>query len=125
LAISFNCENKKVLFPIFFNDINYIGVDIPSKNCFPLDTTPDEYFRYYYQLPTSADGFKWWKFKEEAIKFCINDCVVLYEILTKFNSLIYDLFNINIHKFYTLPSLTFGIYRTKFLPDNTIPKISG
>jgi hypothetical protein len=31
----------------------------------------------------------------------------------------------NIHKFMTLPSLTFGIFRSNFLKENVIPKIGG
>jgi DNA polymerase elongation subunit (family B) len=58
---------------------------------------------------------KIWDFKEESIKYCNLDCVSLYHILSKFNKLIFDLFNINIIKYPTLSSLAFGIFRSHFL----------
>jgi hypothetical protein len=39
--------------------------------------------------------------------------------------MIFELFNINIHKYPTLSSLAFGIYRTHFLKLNSIPQLSG
>nr|AWX52929.1 hypothetical protein [Lactarius sp. (in: basidiomycete fungi)] len=39
--------------------------------------------------------------------------------------MIFDLFKINIHKYPTLSSLAFGIFRTHFLRKNTIPQLSG
>jgi hypothetical protein len=47
----------------------------------------------------------------------MNDCVALYEVLTKFNEFIYKKFKINIHDNPTLPSLTFAIYRSNYLKD--------
>jgi hypothetical protein len=38
--------------------------------------------------------------------------------------LIYELFNINIHKYPTLSSLAFAIYRTHFLEKDTIPQLT-
>ena len=43
----------------------------------------------------------------------------------KFNNLIFENWSINIHKFPTLPSLTFGIYRSNYLSEGVIPKIGG
>jgi hypothetical protein len=39
--------------------------------------------------------------------------------------MIFDLFNINIHKYPTLSSLAFGIFRTHFLRKDEIPQLSG
>jgi hypothetical protein len=39
--------------------------------------------------------------------------------------MIFNLFSLNIHKYPTLPSLAFGIFRSKFLIENTIPQLSG
>lgn len=39
--------------------------------------------------------------------------------------MIFDIFNISIHKFPTLSSLAFSIYRTHFLSNDTIPQLSG
>jgi hypothetical protein len=43
-----------------------------------------------------------WDFKEEAIKYCSIDCISLFQILSKFNQLIFDHFKINITKYPTL-----------------------
>jgi hypothetical protein len=51
--------------------------------------------------------------------------VSLYQILVKFNKLIFDLFGKNIHHYPTLPSLAFAIFRTKFMEENLIPQLSG
>jgi hypothetical protein len=45
--------------------------------------------------------------------------------LEKFNELIFDKFNIDIHKYSTLSSLAFAIFRTLFLEKGVIPQISG
>src|ERR1700682_1000577 len=63
--------------------------------------------------------------KEESIRYCEIDCITLYQIIIKFNDLIFDLFNINIHKYPTLSSLAFAIFRSKFLVENLIPQLSG
>jgi hypothetical protein len=39
--------------------------------------------------------------------------------------MIFDLFKVNIHKYPTLSSLAFAIFRTHFLRENLIPQISG
>jgi hypothetical protein len=39
--------------------------------------------------------------------------------------LIFDLFGRNVHHYPTLPSLAFGIFRSKFMIENTIPQLSG
>jgi hypothetical protein len=43
----------------------------------------------------------------------------------KFNSLIFELFSLNINNYPTLPSLAFGIFRSKYLKDFKIPLIGG
>jgi hypothetical protein len=39
--------------------------------------------------------------------------------------MIFELFQINIHHYSTLPSLAFAIFRSKFMNENTIPQLSG
>lgn len=66
-----------------------------------------------------------WSFKTEAIKYCKSDCQSLHEVLTKFNELIFNEFSINSHKLLTLPALAMRIYKTHYMPANTIYKILG
>src|SRR6267378_4001226 len=63
--------------------------------------------------------------RDETIKYCNIDCISLYQVINKFNTLIFNLFEMNIHKYPTLSSLAFAIFRTHFLIENTIPQISG
>jgi hypothetical protein len=63
--------------------------------------------------------------REEAISYCSADCVSLFQVLTKFNDLIFNIFKVNINKFPTLPGLTFAIFRTGYLKENLIPMITG
>ena len=63
--------------------------------------------------------------KNESIKYCIQDCKSLYQVLDKFNELIYDKFNLNIHNSPTLSSLAFNIFRAHYLKDSKIPLIGG
>lgn len=49
----------------------------------------------------------------------------MYQIISKFNELIFEHFKINIHKYPTLSSLAFANFRTNFLSTDTIPQLSG
>lgn len=66
-----------------------------------------------------------WSFQEESIKYCKLDCKALYELLTKFNELVFDKFSINIHTVLTLPSLAMRIYKVHYMPENAIYKLYG
>nr|UZS78044.1 DNA polymerase [Lentinula edodes]UZS78144.1 DNA polymerase [Lentinula edodes] len=57
--------------------------------------------------------------------YCVMDCISLYEILIKFNNLIFDKFNININNKPTLPSLSFSNFRYNYLEKDQIAQISG
>jgi hypothetical protein len=63
--------------------------------------------------------------RDETIRYCEIDCISLYQVLFKFNELIFNLFSLNIFKFPTLSSLAFAIYRSNFIVADTIPQISG
>lgn len=63
--------------------------------------------------------------RNETEKYCNQDCLVLYQVLDQFNELIFGLYNLNIHRFPSLPSLSFGIYRSKYLKEFKIPLIGG
>jgi len=107
LCKSFNVETVKTIFPFKLDDINYKG-PVPDIKFFD-NISPEEYKEYRFTYK------KIWDFKEEAIKYCSIDCIALYQILNKFNQLIFDQFKINIVKYPTLSSLAFAIFRTHFL----------
>lgn len=63
--------------------------------------------------------------RDETVKYCNLDTLVLYQVLDQFNDLIYGLYSLNIHRFPSLPSLAFGILRSKYLKKSKIPLIGG
>ena len=61
-----------------------------------------------------------WNFREELKAYNIQDCIVLYNILIKFDQLIRDKFNFNFHNkgsATTLSSLAFSLYRYGYIPE--------
>jgi hypothetical protein len=117
LGKAFGVDVQKGFFPYNFvneNNLNYIGVT-PDFSLFD-NISHDE-----YDGITSYN----WNLKDEAIKYCEIDCISLYQIIIKFSHLIFDLFNINIHKYPTLSSLAFAIFRTHFLRKDELPQLSG
>ena len=107
-SFSLPLDIHKSIFPFKLFDINYKG-EVPNFNLFDKITLL-EYENYKEQFKN-----KIWSFKEESIKYCILDCISLFQILTKFNKLIFNIFKISINNYPTLSSLAFGIFRTHFL----------
>jgi DNA polymerase type B, organellar and viral len=139
LASNFNIKEKKSIYPYnFVNDkfntnamqniiTNYIG-PVPSLNYFPDNIDSKEFIKYL--LSFSAGSGSDWNLKNETIKYCENDCIVLYKVLENFNKFIcfaLELFKLNIHDYPTLPSLAFAIFRAVYLkePAGHIPLITG
>ena len=118
LCRSFNNQVNKDIFPVLFNDIDYNG-DVPDIKYF-VNINPDEYNNYYNNYINQE-----WNFKSESINYCFIDCMSLYEILIKFNNLIFDRFSLNINNYPTNPSLSFGIYRSRYLVEDIIPGLTG
>lgn len=123
LAIAFINENKYI-FPYFFvNNSNisltYEGI-IPSLEYFN-DVSQDRYNEYCKKFPDNK-----WNLKNETIKYCNHDVIILYKIINKFSEEIFDMFRLDILKYPTLSSLSFAIFRSNFLKDNIkIPLING
>jgi DNA polymerase type B, organellar and viral len=110
LAKSFGVDVQKGIFPHKFvtsENLDYIGA-VPEFKYFE-GISLNEYLNYCLNIKNN------WSLRMEAIKYCNSDCISLYQILIKFNELIFDRFKININKYPTLPSLSFAIYRTLFL----------
>lgn len=118
LALIYNLTDIKGIFPYKLNDIFYNGV-FPRFEYFN-DLTIEQ----YVSLSKSFVD-KEWNFKNEAVKYCKLDCKVLHEILTKFNELIFNKWKINIHKCLTLPSLTMKLFKTHYMPENTVYQLHG
>jgi hypothetical protein len=120
LGKNFQVDSLKGKFPHrFVNDVglDYIGT-IPEFKYFD-NTTSDEYDILSSHLSGS------WNLRDEAIKYCINDCVTLYQVLNKFNDLIFEKFGLNVNNCSTITRLAFDIFRAHYLKENTIPMIHG
>nr|QGP74778.1 hypothetical protein [Russula griseocarnosa] len=121
LSEYFSVNTPKSVFPIFFvneNNLNYKG-NVPDIKYFGNKITQEEYDNYSKNFNSN------WNLKIEAIKYCEIDCISLYQLIFKFNKLIFNLFKINIHKYPTLPSLAFAIFRSNFMMETVIPQLSG
>nr|YP_009487300.1 hypothetical protein [Russula lepida]AWB36202.1 hypothetical protein [Russula lepida] len=117
LGKAFGVDILKSYFPYTFvneNNLDYIGIT-PDFSLFD-GISHDE-----FDGITSNN----WNLRNEAINYCERDCISLYQIIIKFSNMIFDFFNINIHKYPTLSSLAFGIFRTHFLRKDEIPQLSG
>ena len=119
LCNSFNTKVIKTIFPVLFKDINYKG-SVPEFKWFP-EINIWEYEDYRIKFIDNI-----WDFKKEAINYCFNDCISLYQNLISFNYLIFNRFNLNINSYPTFPSLSFGLFRSNYLKqDFKIPGLSG
>lgn len=120
LGKSFGIDTQKSIFPHKFvneNNLDYIG-QVPDFKYFD-NITLDEYNKYKANFNNN------WNLKDESIKYCKIDCISLYQIISKFSFMIFDLFKINTHKYPTLSSLAFALFRTLFINKDTIPQLSG
>ena len=142
LSSQFKVEHPKTIFPHNFlndkfnpnlksqNDLNYVG-PVPALNYFGDLSTNENvksivenysnflegYLKSADEGPEIVNKFNNWSLKKESIKYCLQDCVSLYEVLEKFNEQIFIKFKKNIHGTPTLPSLTFAIFRSNYLKD--------
>ena len=85
--------------------MDYVG-PVPKFEYF-YGITIEEYNNYSKNFNNN------WSLREESKKYCTQDCVALYNILFRFNENIFDKFKVNISRYPTLPSLAFGIFRSK------------
>lgn len=113
LGKSFNTECKKSIFPYDFVNDHSITLDYKGK--VPLmkyfqNISKEEYNKY-------KQKFIIWSLKDEAIRYCINDCISLYQIILTFNNLIFDKWNININEQPTISSLSQRLYLTHFMNE--------
>ena len=118
LCTAFNLETPKGYFPFLLTNVFYTGV-IPKFEYWTGITLSD------YNILKSDHGKRMWSFRDEAIKYCKLDCKTLHEIIIKFNELIFNHFKIDAHKALTLPSLAMRIYKTHYMPEDTIYQLLG
>ena len=111
LSKTFNLDFKKDLFPYHFpnlDNLDYIG-DVPDIKYFSDKVTLDLYNEYKSRFNGK------WGLRTELEKYCENDCRVLYLVIDEFSKLILNKFNIDIHKFPTLSSIAYNIFKANYL----------
>ncbi|BDI12843.1 hypothetical protein (mitochondrion) [Phanerochaete sordida] len=120
LCQSFGVTSQKTNFPFLLSDINYVGEFPEYKFWSKMELFEYEYLRREF----NKTGIKW-SFRDESIKYCYMDCACLYEVLIKFNELIFKEFSVNIHGSLTLPSLSMKIFKVHYMPKDTIYQLLG
>jgi len=113
LCEAFKVDNPKSIFPFLLNNIYYSGV-------FPKFEYWNNLSQSEFDTIKSEFGNKMWSFQLESTKYCKLDCLSLHQVLTKFSELIFNEFKVDIHKVLTLPSLAMKIYKTHYMPKDTI-----
>lgn len=120
-SIITNARIKKAIESLWQEVVAYATITITTTAFKYFDNiTIDQYKEY-------ASKFnKWnWNLRNESIKYCLNDCIALYQVLVKFNELYFNKFHININEHPTLSSHAMRLFRTHFMNDNEIPMIYG
>ena len=111
LATNFNIEQGKGIFPYKFADesyaLDYVG-EVPNISYFE-NITIEDYNKYCLTFNNN------WSFKEQLLKYCELDCIVLHKVLNKFTYFMMDTFDIDISSSPTLSSLALYLYRSNYL----------
>ena len=118
-AFNVDLASSKSIFPYDFINLSDTSYDYAG-------IVPD--YEYFSRVDKSdydiyKNKYITWNLKKETIKYCELDCISLYKVLESFNELIYNKYKLNIHRFPTLPSLAFSIYKTHFMIEKLIPRI--
>lgn len=118
LAITYKVPQYKGIFPFKLNNLFYNDIFPRFEYFTNLSITK------YLEISETFNN-QIWNFKNEAIEYCKLDCKILYEVLTKFNELMFNEFKTNIHKVLTLPALSMKIYKSLFMPINKVYQLHG
>lgn len=135
LAIAFKVV-KKGFFPHgFLNDGN-VGLDyvgkVPSIKYFSNINITMNYSEWLEGVKNIRECWSYinsfkdkdWNLREEAIKYCENDVITLHQVIDAFSKWIFRIYRVDIHKYPTLPSLAFAIFRSNFMKKENIPVIN-
>jgi len=118
LCDAFSIDSIKSYFPFNLTNINYLGIF--PKFVYWSGITYKEWI-----VLKQNYGKKAWDFRNEAIKYCKLDCKALYQILTIFNNEFYNKFKINAHSVLTAPAFSMKLFKTHFMPENSVYQING
>jgi DNA polymerase type B, organellar and viral len=117
LATVFNVGSPKGVFPFDFakpENFNYVG-KTPQFGFYTFNNKPLITINEYNKIITNN-----WSFRTELAKYNIQDCIILYEVMIKYNELIQNQFKVDIKNNPTLSSLAFYLYTSNYIPDNLL-----
>ena len=114
---------KKGYFPHYFNtpeNQDCIGT-IPDKQYYaPDQMSPGDRNKFLKWYQDRLDEDFVFDFKKELKDYCKSDVDILRRSMLKFRSDFIDIANIDPLQFITIASVCMAVYRSKFLPTNTI-----
>lgn len=120
-------ETPKEIFPrkLFEKETfsaDFISESVPDYNKYfnKFEVSLEDYNNYCKQFERKS-----WSLKTETLKYVDIDCIALHQILIKFGNMIFNMWGIDIKHTPTLPALCFKIYRSRYMPKDTIPIITG
>ena len=112
---SFNCVNKKGLFPYSFvnkNNLFYVGQK-PLISYYK-DISDQEYL----SIPEQN-----WNLEQETLDYLRSDVEGLLEVILNFNKIIFDKYSLNITKHKTLSGLALAVYGSSYIPNYLIKEL--
>ncbi len=110
-------------FPHHFNrpeNQNYIG-KIPDEKLFGAkNMMPDDYDKDFKPWYDKQQEITDWNFKQELIKYCRADVVLLSKTILNFRKMFMDNLDTDPFRYTTLASLCMSLYLNKFLLEKTV-----
>jgi hypothetical protein len=116
LAKFFNCDLDKGIFPYNFinaSNLNY-NSDVPAFHYFQ-NLSKEDYLDYCSLFKEK------WNSKVETLKYLQKDLDILFDIIHKFNNLIFREFKVNISRIRTISGLAFLIFSANYYKSKTKP----
>ena len=100
------------------------GVDSQKGN-FPHEFVREDNLGYVGQDPMNP-GIGGWSLRTKCLEYLKSDLDCLYEVLVKFEKFCRANYYLNLNDYISLPAITMGIFRTKFLESGfKIPVLKG
>lgn len=132
LCKTFKVEDPKIYFPMkFANEIlpkgiyDYIG-EIPDYNTYwvgNLIAANDAKLDYWKSEATTTGNS--WSFREALERYISCDVKSLWQVMMTARTHILDKYKLDIFNHLTAPSLSNKLYRARYMPKDSIPKLTG
>jgi len=123
LSKTYDIDTLKGHFPHHFNrpeNQNYIGKIPDEKQFGAKNMMPDDYDKDFKPWYDKQQEITDWNFKQELIKYCRADVVLLSKTILKFRKMFMDNLDTDPFRYTTLASLCMSLYLNKFLPEKTV-----